>query len=51
MHSQGNSMRRTTKVGIVGLLTTIVTAGAIVMAQPAEASFSPCANNVCTTAP
>ena len=44
-------MRTSAKVGIVGLLTTIVTAGAIVLAQPAEASFTPCPNNVCTTAP
>jgi hypothetical protein len=44
-------MRKSTRAAIVGVLTTIVAAGAIVMAQPAEASFSPCANNVCTTAP
>jgi len=42
-------MRKSTKAGIVGLLTSIVTAGAIVMAQPAEASFTPCPNNACTT--
>ena len=42
-------MRKSTKAAIVGLLTTVVTAGAIVMAQPAEASFTPCANNVCST--
>jgi len=42
-------MRKSTKAGIVGLLTTVVTAGAIVLAQPAEASFTPCPNNTCTT--